>query len=70
MITQGQNPLFDHPEFPINRKAIAEYVENREIERAKREFWFKIKFSLCLLGSVGFGSFLFFFFIFSAMPAR
>lgn len=67
-MTTTEHPLFDNPRFPGNRKAIAEYVANREAEQAKREFWFKIKFSLSLMGAVAIGSFLYFSFLFSLMP--
>ncbi len=60
----NEHPVFDHPLFPGNRKAVGEYLK----QQAKREFWFKIKFSLSLVGAVAIGSFLYFSFLFSLMP--
>lgn len=63
-MTTAEHPVFDHPMFPGNRKAAREYLK----EQAKRGFWFKIKFSLCLVGAVAVGSFLYFSFLFTLMP--
>lgn len=58
----NNHPIFDHPAFPGNRKAVQDYLARQKKAdemQARREFWFKIKFSACLLGSVFGGSFLF-----------
>ena len=61
-MTTIEHPVFDHPSFPGNRKAVQDYLARQaqaDKAQAKREFWFKIKFRACLLGSVLVGSFLF-----------
>lgn len=43
-------------ELEANRKHI---LAQQELEQENREFWFKLKFGVCLLLAVGVGSFLF-----------
>ncbi len=42
-----------------HQQAARKFLEAQGAAQAKREFWFKIKFSACLLAGVAGGTFLF-----------